>query len=330
MSDFWTGILFSIACVYLFVKLFGGIGLIIYIILVCIILYFVDKRKRKEQEELHKIEQARRERILLQKKEEIDAQYNDYLLKFVELVNNKYCRMHFENANYSSLDYKEQLTTYGLNRDVKWFVKLLLTIAKKDMVSKCINKTDFCHPTAISCSVAKKVYATAFYQENESKYNYTEGGKNPPDWEQRRMIVWRRDFKECQCCGVLLELSECHIHHIKRRSEGGSHELVNLVTLCKDCHTKMPGHEKMKAYTTYCITKNKIHVPWCKYARHLKPKIAAYSTLQNKGLKPCWICRPWERNEHKISNYKYSYDKEITEIMNLCLLEESKDKEEIQ
>ena len=59
----------------------------------------------------------------------------------------------------------------------------------------------------------------------------------PPDaeWSEAREAALRRDLFCCQarrrgipepCFG------HTHVHHIKRRSQGGSHQLENLVTLC--------------------------------------------------------------------------------------------------
>jgi len=62
----------------------------------------------------------------------------------------------------------------------------------------------------------------------------------PSDWDQRRKNVYSRDGYECRACGIspkeTHEVVELHAHHIKPISEGGGHELENLITLCKDCH----------------------------------------------------------------------------------------------
>ena len=43
-----------------------------------------------------------------------------------------------------------------------------------------------------------------------------------------------RDNYTCQICGV--KNTRLEVHHIKYRSQGGSDDLDNLITLCEDCH----------------------------------------------------------------------------------------------
>lgn len=63
----------------------------------------------------------------------------------------------------------------------------------------------------------------------------------PSDWGKRRREVLRRDGYKCRNCerhedmrGVSLE-----VHHIIPRSRGGSHEGINLVTMCRHCHDRV-------------------------------------------------------------------------------------------
>lgn len=71
------------------------------------------------------------------------------------------------------------------------------------------------------------------------------GSRYPPDWEDRRRRVYQRDEYQCQRCGARggpygdLEL---HCHHIVPISEGGSHALTNLTTLCWRCHDAVHDH----------------------------------------------------------------------------------------
>lgn len=61
----------------------------------------------------------------------------------------------------------------------------------------------------------------------------------PEDWEERRRKVYERDDYECQICGYRGNVGEgkLHAHHITPISDGGGHELENLVTLCRSCHS---------------------------------------------------------------------------------------------
>ena len=53
-------------------------------------------------------------------------------------------------------------------------------------------------------------------------------------FQNTRHAVLARDNYKCQCCGK----KNCglQVHHIKFRSNGGSDDLENLITLCEDCH----------------------------------------------------------------------------------------------
>lgn len=68
----------------------------------------------------------------------------------------------------------------------------------------------------------------------------SDGYGYPPDWDQRRRRVYKRDNYTCQNCGNQggpYGDAELHAHHIVNVASGGSHDLTNLTTLCVDCHT---------------------------------------------------------------------------------------------
>lgn len=46
-----------------------------------------------------------------------------------------------------------------------------------------------------------------------------------------------RDKYTCQCCGA--KHIRLEVHHIKYRSQGGTNDLYNLITLCESCHKKI-------------------------------------------------------------------------------------------
>lgn len=60
-------------------------------------------------------------------------------------------------------------------------------------------------------------------------------GGYPDDWGERREEILARDGWECQWCGSTEDLE---VDHITPISEGGSHDLSNLQTLCAECHAK--------------------------------------------------------------------------------------------
>ena len=52
-------------------------------------------------------------------------------------------------------------------------------------------------------------------------------------WNVARESAKNRDKWRCRKCGKagLLE-----VHHIQGLADGGSHDLINLQTLCRECH----------------------------------------------------------------------------------------------
>lgn len=50
----------------------------------------------------------------------------------------------------------------------------------------------------------------------------------------RRKAVLHRDNYTCQCCGT--KNCRLEVHHIKFRSDGGTDDENNMITLCKECH----------------------------------------------------------------------------------------------
>ena len=62
----------------------------------------------------------------------------------------------------------------------------------------------------------------------------------PEEYDQLRTRVLQRDGWKCQCCGISKNL---HVHHLVHRSQLGSDETDNLITLCAGCHRRQ--HEKV-------------------------------------------------------------------------------------
>ena len=56
--------------------------------------------------------------------------------------------------------------------------------------------------------------------------------------------VCARDGFTCQCCG----LPGTEVHHIHWRSDGGSTDASNLITLCDSCHKLAPRHDAFLGY----------------------------------------------------------------------------------
>ena len=57
-------------------------------------------------------------------------------------------------------------------------------------------------------------------------------------FENTKAKVLNRDNYTCQCCKGKRKDSKLEVHHIMFRSQGGSDEEENLITLCHTCHWK--------------------------------------------------------------------------------------------
>ena len=55
-------------------------------------------------------------------------------------------------------------------------------------------------------------------------------------FENTKAMVLNRDGYKCQCCKGKHKDSKLEVHHIIFRSQGGSDESENLITLCRTCH----------------------------------------------------------------------------------------------
>ena len=53
-------------------------------------------------------------------------------------------------------------------------------------------------------------------------------------YSSRREAILHRDHYTCQCCGK--KNCRLEVHHIKFKSNGGTDDEENLITLCEDCH----------------------------------------------------------------------------------------------
>lgn len=56
-------------------------------------------------------------------------------------------------------------------------------------------------------------------------------------FENAKAYVLARDNYTCQCCKT--KKGTLHVHHIIYRSNGGSDDIENLITLCENCHKEL-------------------------------------------------------------------------------------------
>jgi hypothetical protein len=98
---------------------------------------------------------------------------------------------------------------------------------------------------AKEASKANAVIIEAWESYNESFKGY------PPDWDERRYLVKKRDNWSCTKCswphGFKRLARNLHVHHNIPISKGGNNALSNLITLCHVCHRKESGdgHNKI-------------------------------------------------------------------------------------
>lgn len=67
----------------------------------------------------------------------------------------------------------------------------------------------------------------------------------PDNWDKLRNRTLERDQHECQRCGrsgVPDGTAQLHVHHIEQKAQGGRDRVSNLITLCRDCHESIHGH----------------------------------------------------------------------------------------
>ena len=87
-------------------------------------------------------------------------------------------------------------------------------------------------------------FDTQLMQNPELKYKPWgyQKGKNYSFANTRKMIL-NRDNYTCQCCKGKRKDSKLEVHHIVFRSNNGSDDESNLITLCKTCHSLLHKSE---------------------------------------------------------------------------------------
>ncbi len=87
-------------------------------------------------------------------------------------------------------------------------------------------------------------------QDYAQRYDEYPSEEYPPDWQSRRQKVLRRDGFICEECGVRstrVDDVRFDVDHIVPKSDGGSHALKNLQTLCLSCHAnKHAGNRSLR------------------------------------------------------------------------------------
>lgn len=111
-------------------------------------------------------------------------------------------------------------------------------------------------------------------------------------FENIRAMVLNRDDYTCQCCKGKHKDSKLEVHHIIYRSQNGSDEESNLITLCHTCHKALHDGKiipnfigKKKGVLKYATQMNSIR---CQLLKHYPNAIETfgYVTKANRLLTP--------------------------------------------
>lgn len=74
-------------------------------------------------------------------------------------------------------------------------------------------------------------------------YKMAEPTKYPDNWEEIREAILYRDKRRCLRCDKVFPKRDLSVHHVVPRSEDGSDQPQNLVTLCHKCHDHVELNE---------------------------------------------------------------------------------------
>jgi len=111
-------------------------------------------------------------------------------------------------------------------------------------------------------------------------------------WNKLREKIYKRDKYSCQVCGKTKCILE--IHHIVPYIVSKCNKSNNLISLCKDCHTKL--HSFM---SIFFIKNNKSHNKQI-LKNPIRKGIIYYNKIENKRYLILKTCRT---KIHKIEKY---------------------------
>lgn len=102
-------------------------------------------------------------------------------------------------------------------------------------------------------------------------------------FENTKAMVLNRDNYTCQYCKNKHKDSKLEVHHIIFRSQGGSDEEINLITLCHTCHTDLHSAKinpkfsgKKKGNLKYATQMNSIR---CQLLKHYPEAIETFGMV---------------------------------------------------
>lgn len=113
----------------------------------------------------------------------------------------------------------------------------------RSKINSHIKELEFCHKIL---PISKEVLEVAQFDthllknpmlasEKIKHWGYQKGTLY--GYDNIKAYILTRDNYTCQCCKT--KKGTLHVHHIVYRSQGGSDDTSNLVTLCENCHKKL-------------------------------------------------------------------------------------------
>lgn len=117
---------------------------------------------------------------------------------------------------------------------------------------RCCNK-DSCYE-----QIDKKVTNSNYKKQQRKKKNGKYRHGVPLDLKS---LIQIRDNKICRLCLQNIDQYKMQVHHIIPVSEGGSDESINLILLCKSCHSEVhkKGHKEFcSEFTRYTESLEKV------------------------------------------------------------------------
>ena len=133
----------------------------------------------------------------------------------------------------------------------------------KSKVNSHIKELNFCYTIL---PVVKEVLEVAQF-DTQLLQNPTLANEKVKYWgyqkgklygfDNAKAYVLIRDNYTCQCCKT--KKGTLHVHHKIYRSQGGSDDIENLITLCEDCHKKLHRGE-LKEFESKLLGKKKTNL----------------------------------------------------------------------
>lgn len=194
----------------------------------------------------------------------------------------------------------------------------------KSKINSHIKELNFCHKIL---PISKEVLEVAQF-DTQLLQNPALASKKVKHWgyqkgklygfENAKAYILTRDNYTCQCCKGKHKDSKLEVHHIVYRSQGGSDEESNLITLCETCHKKLHKGE-LRDFESKLVGKKKTSLHYATQmsvvrSQLLKNRLDAIETFgyitkanrQNLGLEKthyidaCVIAS--QGNQFKLSN----------------------------